>query len=570
MINQELAKIFFGIASYLKSEDIPFKPYAYERVARTLDTLEDTVAEIYSKGGVKALEGIPGVGKNIALRIEEYLKTGNIKYYEELKKKLPVDLNEISAIQGMGPKKARVLYQKLGIKNLKDLERAAKKETIRDLPGFGQKTEKNILEGITFLKKSKGRFLLGDIMPVVEEILEKLKGLKEVQEINVAGSVRRMRETIGDVDILIVSKNPEKIMDFFVSLPGTVKVWGKGSTKSSIRTRDGFDIDLRVVPRKSYGAALQYFTGSKDHNIVTRKIAIEKGLKLSEYGVFRGKKMIAGKTEQEVYKAIGLPWIPPEIRTNTGEIEAGLAEKLPHLIGYDDIRGDLHTQTSWNGGVHSIEEMVQEAKSMGYEYLGISDHTKFLRIEKGLDEKQLLKQRRYIEKLKKKITGITILQGCESNILADGSIDIDDEVLSQLDYVIAGVHSQMKMPKEQMTSRIIKAMRNPHVDIIAHPTGRILQKRDEYQVDFEEILDVARETGTILEINAHPSRLDLNDYNIRRAKEAGVKMIIDTDAHKRDHLHLMKYGIAQARRGWAEKKDVVNTQPVKQLLTFFK
>lgn len=570
MINQDLAKIFFEIASYLKSEDIPFKPYAYQRVARTLETLEDNVAEIYSRGGVKALEEIPGVGKNIAFRIEEYLKTGNIKYYEELKKKLPVDLSGISAIEGMGPKKARVLYQKLGIKNLKDLEKAAKKGTIRDLPGFGQKTEKNILEGITFLKKSKGRFLLGDIMPVVEEVLEKLKGLKGVQEVSVAGSVRRMRETIGDVDILVVSKSPENIMDFFVSLPGVVKVWAKGRTKSSIRMKDGFDIDLRVVPRESYGAALQYFTGSKDHNIVTRKIAIGKGLKLSEYGVFRGKKMIAGKTEQEVYRAIGLPWIPPEIRTNTGEVEAGLAGKLPHLVGYDDIRGDLHTQTNWNGGVHSIEEMVQEAKSMGYEYLGISDHTKFLRIEKGLNEKQLLKQRKYIEKLKKKITGITILQGCESNILADGSIDIDDEVLSQLDYVIAGVHSQMKMPKEQMTSRIIKAMRNPHVDIIAHPTGRILQKREEYQVDFEEMLKVAKETGTILEINAYPSRLDLNDYNIRRAREAGVKMIIDTDAHNRNHLHLMKYGIAQARRGWAEKKDIVNTHPVKKLLTLFK
>ena len=570
MKNQEIANIFYEIANFLEMEGVQFKPYAYQKAAITLETLEENVEDIYKKGGFKALKEIPGVGESIAEKIEEYLKTGKIKYYEQLKKKTPVSMEELVAVEGLGPKKVKVLYQKLGIRNLKDLERAARAHKIAPLFGFGEKTEKNILEGIAFLKRSKGRFLLGEILPKVKEVYEKLKSLKEVERVDPAGSVRRMKETIGDVDFLVISQAPEKVMDFFVSLPGVIKIWGKGSTKSSVRMREGFDMDIRVVPARSYGSALQYFTGSKEHNIAIRKIAIDKGLKLSEYGLFRGSKMIAGKTEEEIYKALGMQWVPPELRENQGEVEAALKGKLPKLIDYKDIRGDLHCHSKWDGGANSIREMAQAAMEMGYEYLGISDHTKFLRIEHGLNEKQLSQQRKEIDTLNKKLKGFKILQGAETNILADGSIDIKDEALKKLDYVIAGVHSHFKMEKEKMTERIIRAMKNPNVDIISHPTGRIIQRRDEYEIDFDKILRAAKETGTILEINSFPERLDLNDQNIRRAKEAGVKMVINTDAHHKDQLRFIEFGIAQARRGWAEKEDIINTQPLEKLLQFFK
>ncbi len=574
MTNQELAKIFHEIANYLRMKEVAFKPYAYQKAAFALETLEENVQEIYQKGGIKALEEIPAVGKSIAQKIEEYLKTGKIKYYEKFKKQLPLNLEEITGVEGMGPKRARVLFQKLKVKNLKDLEKAAQAGKIRDLEGFGMKTEKNILEGIAFLKLSKGRFLLGDILPQVKEIEEKLKNLKEVQKISVAGSVRRRKETIGDVDILVISKSPEKVMDFFVSQPEVVKIWGKGFTKSSVRTKDGFDIDLRVVPEKNYGSALQYFIGSKEHNIAVRRIAIEKGLKLNEYGVFRGKKMIAGKSEESVYKVLGLQWIPPEIRENQGEIEAALKRKLPKLVELKDIKGDLHCHSRWDGGQNSIEEMAQAAMARGYEYLGITDHTKFLRIEHGLNEKQLAQQRKEIDALnrKYKIQNIKfrILQGAETNILNDGLIDIKDEALKKLDYAVAGIHSSFKIPKEKMTERIIRAMKNPYIKIISHPTGRILKKRDEYQIDIEKILRMAKETNTILEINSFPERLDLNDINIKKAIEAGVKLVINTDSHHKDQLRYMKFGVFQARRGWAEKKDIINTYPSQKLLEFFK
>ena len=595
MKNQELAKIFYEIANCFEMEGVDFKPLAYQKAALFLEGIED-VEKIYKKGGLKALEDLPAIGKSIALKIEEYLKNGKIKYYEQIKKQFPIDFSGITAVEGLGPKKIKILYQKLDIKNLNDLEKAAKLHKIAPLFGFGEKTEKNILEGIAFLKRSKGRFLLGKIIPVVQEILDELRSLKEVQEINVAGSVRRMKETIGDVDILVsvgsvfAKVSADAVADFFVSLPGVVKVWSKGPTKSSVRMKDGFDIDLRIVPAKSYGSGLQYFTGSKEHNIITRKIAIEKGLKLNEYGVFRGSRMLAGRTEEDVYKAIGLPWIPPEIRENEGEIEAALKGKLPKFIDYNSIRGDLHCHSDWDGGENSIEEMTEAAQKMGYEYIGISDHTKFLRIEHGLDEKKLLLQRKEIDKLNSRLrqgfgrrldevglwpdevggqVKLKILHGCEANILNDGSVDIKDEVLAQLDYVIAGIHSNMKMERDRMTERIIKAMKNPNIDIIAHPTGRLIKKRDEYLIDFEKILRAAKETGTILEINSSPIRLDLKDSYIRRAKEMGVKMVINTDSHHKDQLRFIEFGIAQARRGWAEKEDIINTQSIEKLLEFF-
>ena len=574
MINQELAKILYEIGSYLQANEIAFKPYAYKKASYVLEQLEEDVEGIYKRGGVKELEKISGVGKNIAEKIEEYLKTGKIKYYQDIKKKFPLNLGEILKVEGLGVKKAKVLFEKLKIKNLKDLEQKAKAGKIRTLEGFGIKTEENILKGIAFLKKSKGRFLLAEILPKVKEVVGNFKQLKEVQKIAIAGSVRRRKETIGDIDILVVSKNPKKIMDFFVSQPGIVKIWGNGLKKSSVKMKAGFDIDIRVVPEKSYGAALQYFSGSKEHNIALRKIALEKGLKLNEYGVFRNNKYIAGKTEESVYKMLGLQWIYPEIREDRGEIQAGLKGDLPKLVELRDIKGDLHCHSSWNGGQHSIKAMVDMAIVLGYAYLGISDHTKFLRIENGLDEKQLTEQRKEIDKLSSKFNSqnskFKILQGCEANILNNGSVDIKDSALEKLDYVIAGVHSSLKMPKEEMTNRIIIAMKNPHIDIIAHPTGRLLGKRAAYNLDIEKILRVAKETNTILEINSFPQRLDLNDINIKRAIEIGVKLIINSDAHQTNQMKSMEFGVYQARRGWAEKKNILNTFSLSKLLNHFK
>jgi DNA polymerase (family 10) len=383
-----------------------------------------------------------------------------------------------------------------------------------------------------------------------------------------------MKETIGDVDLLVISHDPQKVMDFFVSLPGVVKVWGKGATKSSVRMKEGFDMDLRVIPPESYGAALQYFTGSKDHNIALRKIAIDRGLKLSEYGLFHGPRMVAGKTEEEVYRALGLEWIPPEMRENMGEIDAALAGKLPHIIDYGDIKGDLHVHCNWNGGANSIEELAAAAMALGYEYLGIADHTKFLRIERGLDEETLEKRNKEIDQINARFRqegkNFRVLKGCEANIMPDGSMDIKDEALAQLDFVIAGVHSQFKMSREKMTERIITALKNPHVDIISHPTGRILKRRDEYEVDLGQVLEAARDYHKVLEINSYPERLDLNDINILRAKKLGVRMVINTDTHQVSQLHLMKFGVAQARRGWAERGDIINTWPAGELLQVFR
>lgn len=572
-INQELANIFYEIAYFLEMEGIPFKPYAYEKAAIILENLERDISEIYQEGGIEALMSIPGIGESIAKKIEEYLKTGKIQYYEEFKKRYPVDIEGLTSIEGVGPKMVKVLYEKLGITNVKELEEAAKKGKIRNLPGFGEKTEQNILQGIEFLKKSQGRFLLGEVLPVAREIEGRLKKVKGVKKISLAGSLRRRKETIGDVDILVVAQYPEKVMEEFLKIPGIIKVWGRGKTKSSIRLDKGFDVDLRVVNENSFGSALQYFTGSKEHNIVLRKIAIDKGLKLNEYGVFKGKKQVAGKEEEEIYKILGLDWIPPELRENKGEIEAAKNHKLPKLIELNEIKGDLHCHTSWDGGANSIKEMVESAIKMGYEYLGISDHTKTLKIEHGLDERKLLLQRKEIEKINEELRGqnlkFRILQGAETNILKDGTIDIKDEVLKKLDYAIAGIHSHFKMSKEEMTQRIIKAMKNPYINIISHPTGRILKRRDEYQIDFDKILRAAKETGTVLEINSYPERLDLNDNYIRRAKELGVKMIINTDAHHKDQLRYMEFGVSQARRGWAEKEDIVNCWNLEDMLKFF-
>lgn len=570
MSNQEIAKIFHQISLFLEMEDVPFKPQAYEKVARILEAGDFDLEKIYQKQGIDGLERIPGVGKSIALKIEEFLKTGKIKYLQELEKKCPVEIEELTSIEGLGPKTIKTLYKELKIKNLRDLERAAQQGKIRKLENFGEKTEVNILEGIKFVKKSKGRFLLGLILPQVREIVENLKRTDLIDQISPAGSVRRMKETIGDVDILVVPKNNqivliEKIFDFFVHQKDVEKIWGRGKTKASIRLRQGFDCDLRIVPQESFGAALQYFTGSKEHNIVLRKIAQSKGLKLNEYGIFRIRKgkweQIGGEREEEIYKILGLTWIPPEIRENRGEIETSRERRFVFsaLIDYDDLKGDLHVHSNWSDGSNSLEELAKFAKDFGYQYLGIADHTGVLKIAHGLDEKKLLSQIREIKKINKKIKDFRLLAGAEVNIKPDGQLDIKDEVLRKLDFVIAGVHSHFKMSKEEMTQRIIKAMKNSYVSILAHPTGQILQQRKAYEIDLEKILKVAKEEKVALEVNSYFDRLDLSDENIRKAVDFGNKLVITTDAHNLSQFHLIELGIAQARRGWAKKKDVLNT-----------
>lgn len=576
MLNQDLAKIFYEIADLLEADRVAFKPLAYRKAAMSLEAAEENVFDLYKTGGLKALEDIPGVGISIAEKIEEFIKTGKIAYYEELRRGLPINLEEITAVEGVGPKRAKVLYQKLGIKNLDDLEAAAKNHKIAKLAGFGVTSESNILQGIDFQRRSLGRFLLGTILPRAREIQKMVEQFSGVKIVEIAGSLRRRKETIGDVDLLaIIAARPghdavKQLMDKFTTQPGVEKIWGKGATKASVRLSDGFDVDLRILPQRSFGAALQYFTGSKEHNVAIRRIAIGKGLKLSEYGLFRGAKMLPSSTEEVIYQQLGLEWIPPEIRENEGEIQAAKAGKLPKLIEYGSLKGDLHCHSDWDGGHNSIEEIAQAAIARGYEYVGIADHTKQLSIERGLDEKELQKRNVEIDKLNKKYKGFRILKGCEANIKNDGSIDIDDSALSQLDFVIAGVHSSHKLDKEAQTKRVLAAMANPNVDIISHPTGRLLKKRESIELDMEKVFAAAAKTGTILEINSQPMRLDLNDHNIRRAKDYGIKMVINTDVHVIEHMHYAEYGIAQARRGWATKEDIINVHPLEKLMSYFK
>lgn len=570
MSNQEVVKILTEMAVLLDMEEVPFKPRAFERAAFSISSLSESLDEIYKKGGLKALEEIPGVGKGIAERIEEYVKTGHIKDYQKLKKEFPVDVTGLTAIEGIGPHLVKKLYEKLGIKTVADLAKAARQGKIRKIEGMGEKTEQKILKGIGFLEKNHGRFVLGFIMPTVKKILSSLRNLPDVRKVEVAGSVRRMQETVGDLDFLVLSNKPQKIMDFFVKMPEVADVIAKGQTKTSVRLSIGLDADIRVIAPESFGAALQYFVGDKYHNVAVREIAVKKGYKLNEYGLFRGERIIAAQSEEEVYKALGMDCPPPEIRTNHGEIEAALNHHLPNLIDYDDLKGDLQTQTSWTDGENTIKEMAEAAKKQGLEYIAITDHTKTLAMTGGSDEKKLLKQMTEIDKIQKEITGIRILKGAEVNILKDGSLDINDETLAKLDVVGASVHSNFNMDEKDMTARIIKAMENPNVDIIFHPTGRIIQKREPYKIDIDKILTVAGRTKTVLEVNAWPERLDLKDEYIRKAVGAGVKLAIDSDAHALSHFQYLEFGIGQARRGWAEKKDVVNTASCEKMLKMLK
>jgi len=570
MTNAEIARILREIAVFLDMESVPFKPRAYEKAAYAIDALDEPLVDVHRRGGLKAVEQLPGVGKSIAEKIVVLIESGHLPYYEELCAKTPVDISGLVAIEGLGPKNIKILYEELGVRTVADLEEAARAGKIRSLARFGEKSEQKILKGIGFLKQSGGRFPLGTVLPLLIAIEARLRALPGVKDVAIAGSVRRRKETVGDGDVLVVSSAPDAVMDFFVGMPEVVHVHGKGPTKSSVKLNSGMDVDVRVVPAQSFGAALNYFTGSKDHNVALRRLAIERGLKFNEYGVFRGETAIAGKTEEEVYAVLDLPYIPPEMREMTGEIEAAAAGKLPALVGYDDVRGDLQTQTTWTDGANSIEEMAAEAQRLGLQYMAITDHTRSLAMTGGSDEKKLRQQMAAIDKINKTLSGFTILKGAEVNINKDGTLDIDDATLAQLDVVGVAVHSHFNLSRADMTERIIRAMENPHADILFHPTGRMLQRREAYDIDIDAIIATAKRTGTVLEIDGYPERLDLKDEHVRKAIAAGVKLAVDTDAHSINHLQYLHFGIATARRGWATKSDIVNTKPLKAFLATLK
>lgn len=566
MTNADLARMMREISMFLDMEGDKFRPRAYEKIAHAIESLDEPLADVYRRGGIKAVAEIPGVGKSTAEKIATLIDTGSLPYYEELRGKTPVDITALSGIEGLGPKMIKSLYDHLGVRTIADLEAAAKAGKVRPLPHFGEKSEQKILKGIAFLKKSGGRVPLGEALPVVTGLAERLRAVPGVARLEVAGSIRRRKDTIGDGDLLVVSSEPQRVMDALAGLPEVADVIAHGPAKTSVKLRSGMDVDMRVVPADSFGAALLYFTGSKAHNIQLRKMAIAKELKLSEYGVFRGEKSIAGRTEEEVYAALGLPYIPPELREDLGEIDAALAGTLPEVIDYDDLRGDVQTQTNWTDGANSIEDMAHEAKRHGLQYIAVTDHTKSLAMTGGCDEKKLRKQMVAIDELNAKGLGIKLLKGAEVNINKDGTLDIDDETLAMLDVVGVAVHAHFNLSREDQTRRVIRAMENPNADILFHPTGRLIGKRDAYDIDIDEVIKTAKRTGTVLEIDAFPDRMDLKDEHARKAVEAGVKLVIDSDAHHPSHFGALHYGVAVARRGWVKKSDVLNTRPVGEFL----
>ncbi|MEW6570006.1 MAG: DNA polymerase/3'-5' exonuclease PolX [Nitrospirota bacterium] len=569
MKNQEISKIFNDIADMLEiKNENPFRVRAYRRAALNIEGLTKDVAEMSRE----ALMKIPGIGQDLAGKIEEYLKTGKIQSYEELKKEVPEGLSLLLLVPSLGPKTAKLLHEKLNVRNLADLERLARDHRLSGLPGIKEKTEENILKGIEMLKRGMERQPLGRVLPLANDIFDHLKKKAPVKNISIAGSLRRWKDTIKDIDILATSANPKAVMDVFVHLPHVKEVLMRGPTKSSMITRDGLQVDLRVVEEESFGAALAYFTGSKAHNIRLREMAVKAGLKINEYGIFREKdnKKIGGEKEEDVYRILGLPYIPPELREDWGEIEAALEGRLPHLIELKDIRGDLHVHTKRSDGSHDFDELIDAARKKGYEYIAITDHSKGLGIARGLTVEKLLEEKKEIDAINRKLKGFRLIAGTEVDIRSSGEMDFSDDVLSRMDLVIASIHSGFRQSRSQITKRLVAAMRNPHVSIIAHPTGRLIGEREPYDVDMEEILKIAKETGTAVEINAYPVRLDLNDVHAKMAKEMGVKLVISTDAHVTDQFEYMSYGVSIARKGWLEKADVLNALDFDSLMKKFR
>ncbi len=566
MKNREIAQIFEKWANILEfMGDNPYHIRAYRNAARLIGDLSEDI-EVLAKTG--RLTQLPGIGERLKAKILEFLETGKIEEFENLKDKVPDTVFSLLEIPGVGPKTVRLFYDKLNIRSVEDLKRAIEKGSLLKLPGFGPKKVEKIKKGIELLERSTGRVLLGVAVFVADRIVNALKNHSAVLNISVCGSTRRMKETVGDIDILATGKDNLEIIEAFVNLPNVKEILWKGPKKASVIVEEGEQVDLRVIEKESFGSALQYFTGSKAHNIKIRTICVREGLKLNEYGLFKGNEKVAGETEEEIYSYLGMQTPPPEIREDTGEVELALEGKLPKLVDYSEIKGDLHVHSKWSDGASTIEEIAKRAIELGYEYIGISDHSKSLKVAGGLTEEEVLKRNYEIDKLNEKYAGkIRILKGMEVDILPDGSLDYDNELLKELDFVIGAIHSRFS---QDNTERILKAMENPYVNIIAHPTGRVINQRESYSLDLEKVFEKARETQTALEVNAYYNRLDLKDAHCRLAVKNGVFLCINTDAHHIDHLWMMKLGVGTARRGWVEAKHVINTFPLEKLLAFFK
>lgn len=569
MENFEIAAVFEEVASVLRiMQDDPkwaFKAVAYERAQRSIQSYPERLEDI-ARDPNRKLTDVPGVGADLAAKIKEIVETGKLQYLEEKLKKMPRSLLDLLQVQTVGPQKVRLFYHELGVKTLEELEAAARAQRLRELPGMSAKSEENILHALEALKKTTGRFRLDVAYETAERLSNYIREFKGVEKVTPAGSLRRGRETVGDLDVLVTGRSLGNLPDHLVKFPEVAQVLAKGEDKVSFKLVSGMQVDIRLLAPESYGAALMYFTGSKEHNVALRARAQRAGLKLSEYGLFRGERTVAGRTEEEVYDALGLPWIPPELRENMGEIEAAEEGRLPHLVELKDIRGDLQMHTTASDGKNSIEEMAAAAKDLGYRYILITDHSKAVTIANGLDEKRAREHLKRLRGARQRVKGIEIWAGAEVDILGDGQLDYPDELLAQFDVVLASVHSRMTQPGEEMTGRLLKALENPYVRILGHPTGRQILRRDPFNFDVEKVFDAARRLGVILELNGNPERLDLSDRHVRLVHDKGMKIVISTDAHQPKHFLFMRYGVMTARRGWMEKRDVINTYPPAKLL----
>lgn len=566
MKNFAIAKIFRQIADAYEVKGVQWKPRAYRRAARRIENLNKDITDLYEQGDLGDLKGL---GQSLQDKVEEYLETGKIEKREQLLRQIPAGVLEVMDISGVGAAKARQLHRKLGISGIDELEAAAQEHRLKGLEGFGQKSEEEILRGIEELKGFGGRYRLDLALKSAEEVMERLRAEKVFSSLALAGSLRRQRATIGDVDILAVSAAPEKAVAAFVALPGVADVIREGDQRSSVRLESGIQVDLRLIDKKAWGAALQYFTGSKAHNIALREMAVSQGFKLNEYGLFKEGQAVAGEEEQAIYENLGLKYIEPELREDKGEIEAARKDRLPVLVQAEDIKGDLHAHSDWSDGELSMEEMVKAAQKRGYEYICISDHSRSRAIAHGLDAGRLREQIKKARLLDEKVKNIKVLTGSEVDIRADGSLDMPAELLAELDVVIASVHSGFKAPVDKMTGRVIKAIRHPRVNILGHPTGRIINSRSGYELDLPEIYKAAARNKVALEVNAAPERLDMDGDKCRAATKAGARIVINTDAHSASALDNMRFGLAQARRGWAEAGKVVNTYDWPKLKEWF-
>ncbi len=565
MTNAEIADVFDQIADLLEFQGAnPFRVRAYRNAARTLREMTESLEQmVYTDP--QGLTAISGIGADLAEKISTLVKTGTLPLLEELREQVPIGVLQVMRVPGLGPKRAATLYKELGITSLEQLREACMAQKVRELPGFGAKTEEKILQGIELAAEAGRRTLWAIADQLVQNILGHMRGCKEVRTIEPAGSYRRGKETVGDLDFLVITRKPAVVMDHFSRLDGIAQELARGDTKMSVRLGIGLQVDVRVVPEESFGAALQYFTGSKAHNVVLRGMAKDRGLKINEYGVFRGEKRIAGRSEQEVYGALELPWFPPELREAREEFDWAAQGALPVLVELADLKGDLHVHSDWTDGQNTLEEMAEAARQRGLQYLAIADHSKRVTMAHGLDADRLRRQWEEIDRLNQKWKDFQLLKSIEVDILERGGLDLPDKVLAEADWVVASVHYGQNQPREQITRRVVEALAHPAVSVFAHPTGRLLNERPPYAIDLEAVLEAAKRYGKMIELNAHPARLDLDDVGCAAARKLGVPVVISTDAHSASGLDALRYGVLQARRGGLSKQHVANTRPWPEL-----